>query len=323
TLEANRRILPRLPRLLQGIEARQVSVTMGPDVWLRSAEANIKLGGSVNVVAAGLATGGTPQLAVEGALRTERGTFNVRFGDLLQRNFIVEGGEIRFFGDPDFNPTLNINTLYTVRQRSTLYSDRSIRIRAKLAGTLIQPRLDFESADSLQVSPSDLISYLISGRPTSEIGGLDAYYVRDLLFTNLGAAFSARFSGQYFDYVQFQSLAGRDATATSNNNLIADLGIAGLAGTTVGAGKQLTDRIFVSLTTGLCPLQTFASQASNNTNLADLVGGSLEIAIRSGLGVSVSREPPLAAVLCTQQTNGFAANRGSQLSIDLFRSWRW
>ena len=323
TLEANRRILPRLPRLLQGLEARQVSVAMGPDVWMRSAEANIKLGGSVNVVAAGLATGGTPQLAVDGVLRTERGTFNVRFGDLLQRNFIVEGGEIRFFGDPDFNPTLNINTLYTVRQRSTLYSDRSIRIRAKLAGTLIQPRLDFESADSLQVSPSDLISYLISGRPTSEIGGLDAYYVRDLLFTNLGAALSARFSGQYFDYVQLQSLAGRDATATSNNNLIADLGIAGLAGTTVGAGKQLTDRIFVSLTTGLCPLQTFVSQASNNTNLADLVGGSLEIAIRNGLGISVSREPPLAAVLCTQQTNGFAANRGSQLSIDLFRSWRW
>ena len=323
TLEANRRILPRLPRLLQGIEARQVSITMGPDVWLRSPEANIKLGGSVNVIrAAGLASSGTPQLAVDGALRTERGTFLVRFGDLLQRNFTVEGGEIRFYGDPDFNPTLNISTLYTVRQRSTLYSDRSIRIRAKLAGTLVQPRLDFESADSLQISPSDLISYLISGRPTSDIGGLAAYDVRDLLFTNVGAALSARFSGQYFDYVQLQSLLGRDAGAAASNNLIADLGIA-LAGTSVGAGKQLTDRIFLSLTTGLCPLQTFVSQSSNNTNLADLVGGSLEIAIRSGLGVSVSREPPLAAVLCTQLTNGFAANRGSQLSIDLFRSWRW
>jgi translocation and assembly module TamB len=324
TLEANRRILPRLPRLLQGIEARQVSITMGPDVWLRSPEANIKLGGSVNVIrATGLATSGTPQLAVDGSLRTERGTFNVKFGDLLQRNFTVEGGEIRFFGDADFNPTLNISTLYTVRQRSSLYSDRSIRIRARLAGTLVQPRLDFESADSLQVSASDLISYLISGRPTSEIGGLDRYYVRDLLFTNLGAALSARFSGQYFDYVQLQSLAGTDVSATSSNNLIADLGIGGLAGTTVGAGKQLTDRIFVSLTTGLCPLQTFVSQASNNTNLADLVGGSLEVTIRWGLGVSVNREPPLAAVLCTQQTNGFAANRGSQLSVDLFRSWRW
>ncbi len=320
TLEANRQILPRLPRLLQGIVVRNVQIAMGPNVWLRSPEANIKLGGSVNVIrSTGLASSGTPQLAVEGSLRTERGTFLIRFGDLLQRNFQVEGGDIRFFGDPDFNPTLNISTLYTVRQQNSLYSNRNIRIRARLAGTLVQPRLDIESADSLQISPSDLYSYIITGRPSSDIGGLNQDYLRDLLFTNLGASLSARFSGRLFDYVQLQSAAGGGTTGQPVQRSLFDA----LAGTQIGAGKQLNDRVFISLTTGLCPLQQFTNRAQTPSSIAESIGGTMEIAIRSGLGVSVSREPPLAAVLCSQQTNGFAANRGPQLSIDLFRSWRW
>lgn len=325
TLAANRALLPRLPRLLQGLTVRDVGIAMGPDVRLRSSEANIKLGGSVNVIrASALTAAGVPQLAVEGSLRTERGTFNIRFSDFLQRLFTIEGGEIRFYGDADFNPTLNISTLYTVRQRNQLYSNNTVRIRARLGGTLAQPRLAFESADALQLSDSDLIAYLLTGRPSSDIGGLNTSYARDFVLTSLGSSLSARFSGQFFDYFQLQAAAGG---ADQANRALGSTLFDALFTTQIGVGKQLNDRTFINLTTGLCSLQQFTGGQGAGTTTpvraADTIGGSLEYTIRSGLGISVSREPPLAAVLCNQNAIGFAANRGAQWSLDLFRTWRW
>jgi translocation and assembly module TamB len=322
SLAGTRAVLPELPKLLQGLTAQNVQITMGSDVRLRSSEANIKLGGSVNVIrASGLSARGVPALAVEGALTTERGTFLMRFGDVLYRLFSIEGGEVRFFGDADFNPTLNIRALYSVRQADQLYSNRNISIRARLLGTLAQPRLALESADSLSLSESDLFAYLLTGRPSADIGGLNTYYA-DLLLTNIGSSLSARYSGRFFDYIQLQSVSG--AISSSNQSRSQSL-FAGLAGTQLGVGKQLNDRTFVSLTTGFCPLQQYlgSSTATNNIRASEMIGGSIEYTIRSGLGVSVSREPPIAAMLCSNESLGFAATRGSQWSLDFFRTWRW
>lgn len=324
SLGGTRRVLPRLPKLLQGLRVENVGIAMGTDVRLSSSEANIKLGGSVNVIrATALSASGVPQLAVEGALRTERGTFLMRFGDvLLQRLFTIEGGEVRFFGDADFNPTLNVSALYAVRQNDQAYSNRNIRIRLRLLGTLAQPRIGLQSADSLELSDSDMIAYLLTGRPSADIGGLDRFYYRDLLLTSLGSSLSQRYSGRFFDYIQLQSVAGGVGTLGSNAN--SKSLFAGLAGTQLGLGKQLNDRLFISLTTGFCPLQQFFGGGTTTPlRAADNIGGRLEYTIRSGLGVSVSREPPLAATLCSLEAVGFAAVRRPQLSLDLFRTWRW
>ena len=192
-----------------GMTVRNVQVNMGSDVRLRSDEANIKLGGSVNVIVGrGLGATGAPQLALEGSLRTERGTFLMRFGDgFLSRLFTIEGGTVRFLGDADFNPDLDIGAIYTVRIASSRFTNRNdVRIRARLRGTLVQPRIVLVSADDLQVSDSDLISYLITGRPSADIGGLN--YAGDFLLSSLSSNLSARFSGRFFDYLQLQTASG-------------------------------------------------------------------------------------------------------------------
>ncbi|MGQ0647074.1 MAG: translocation/assembly module TamB domain-containing protein [Gemmatimonadaceae bacterium] len=320
SLAGSRAVLPTLPKLLQGLTARNVQISMGADVRLRSSEANIKLGGAVNVIrASGLSATGVPQLALEGALRTERGTFLMRFGDVLvQRLFTIEGGDVRFFGDADFNPTLNISAIYSIRQANQLYSNRNIRIRARLLGTLAQPRIALESADSLQLADSDLIAYLLTGRPSADIGGLDPGYAYDFLLTNIGSSLSARYSGRFFDYIQLQSVAG--GFGVGNQNLFS-----GLQGTQLGVGKQLSARAFVSLTTGLCSLNQFfgTSQSATTLSASDMIGGSLEYTIRAGLGVSVSREPPLTKTLCRPEAVGFTAKIDGQWSLDLFKTWRW
>ncbi len=327
SLAANRSLLPKAPpAIVRGLTVRNVQVNMGSDVRLRSDEANIKLGGSVNVIVGrGLGASGAPQLALEGSLSTERGTFLMRFGDgFLSRLFTIEDGTVRFLGDADFNPDLNIRAIYTVRIASSRFTNRSdVRIRARLLGTLVQPRIVLESADDLQVSDSDLISYLITGRPSAEIGGLN--YAGDFLLSSLSSNLSARFSGRFFDYLQLQTASGGLGIGAPGGNTGAFNSL--LQGAQLGVGKQLNERTFVNLTAGLCTIgnqlgvaQAQPTAATYTPALADAFGISVEYAISRNLGVSVSREPPQQAVTCN--AIGFTTTQ-SQWSFDLFRVWRW
>src|SRR6185295_11996885 len=110
-------------------------------------------------------------LALDGRLRTEQGTYLLDLG-ITTRALTIEGGELRFFGDADLNPALDIRALHVIRQFGGAGSTRNdIRIRVRLQGTFLQPRLTFESADSLVLSESDLLSYLVTGAPSLDIGG--------------------------------------------------------------------------------------------------------------------------------------------------------
>lgn len=334
TLVANRRILPRTPSALaRNLNVRNLRVTMGPDVWLQSVEANIKLGGSVNVInGRGLAAGGVPQLALEGALRTEQGTFNFRLADIfVERIFRIEGGQVQFLGDADFNPDLDVRALYTVRQSSSLYgSGNDIRIRARLAGTLVQPRLVLESADSLQLSESDLISYLFFGRPSAEIGGVQNT-APDLFLSTAASFLSARLSGGFFDVIELQASALRASGGGGANSAVGNGGTQGstferlFAGSQLGVGKQLGENTFISLTAGLCPIGRLFSQTAPASQITELFGFSLEQKLGAGYGLSLSSEPRLGALLCDQSGSasvGFLPTV-RQWGFDLFKAWRW
>src|SRR5690606_27769779 len=97
--------------LVENLRVGNVTVSAGPDLWMRSSEADVKLGGSLAVTAGRSQRGGDRgerQLALDGTLVAERGTYRLTLG-VLQRTFEVEaGGTVRFFGDPDNNPALNI-----------------------------------------------------------------------------------------------------------------------------------------------------------------------------------------------------------------------
>lgn len=328
TLAANRSLLPKAPpAIVRGLTVRNVQISMGPDVRLRSEEANIKLGGSVNVIVGrGLGVAGTPQLALEGALTTERGTFLMRFGDgFLSRLFTIEGGQVRFLGDADFNPDLAISAIYTVRTTSLRFANRSdVRIRARLLGTLAQPRIVLENADDVRLSDSDLISYLITGRPSAEIGGLSS--ASNFALSTLSSNLSARFSGRFFDYLQLQTMSGALSAGTQTTNGSNPLYNI-LQGTQLGIGKQLNERTFVTVTAGLCQLggQLGFGQSgfSDAFSISDAFGVTVEYEIAENLGISVSHEPSQhAAFACVPTLMGFAPTK-PQLSIDLFRVWRW
>ena len=172
---ADHGILPRTPsRLVENLWVRDVPLTMGRDVTLHSSEANITLGGRVNITAARVQRGrdaGRYQLALTGNLQTVRGSYRLNAGP-VQRTFDVEGGEVRFRGDPDPNlAEMEIRALHTVRTFSQNSARQDVRVRVHIGGTLGSPRASFSSPDSARVTDSDILSYLITGGPSNEILG--------------------------------------------------------------------------------------------------------------------------------------------------------
>jgi hypothetical protein len=321
TVFANRALLPKTPpEFVRNLTVDNVRIAMGPDVRVRSAEADIKLGGAVNVTVGERRGGTAPQLALDGALQTERGYYRLDLGGLVQRTFTVEGGELRFLNETELNPILNISALHTIRQISSAYGGRNdVRIRVRVQGTLIQPRLRLESADSLQLSESDLISYLVAGVPSFGIGGGVAenrFSTYSFALSTLSSYISAKFSGGLFDYVNIQTATGN----TSGQQQQSRQGL--LNGVQFGIGKQLGERTFLSLTTGLCRLGASGGQLSP-VDLANSIGAKLEQRLAGGYGFSFSLEPPLNELFCGTGTDRSFTTTRRQYGFDIFRAWRW
>ena len=326
TLTTNRTLLPKAPpALVRNLSIDNVQIRMGSDVWLRSSEANINLGGSVQVARARTAESGSPfdQLALDGTLTTNRGTYRLNLGGIVQRTFLVENGTVRFFGDADFNPELNIAATHTVHRSSTNLAQQDIRVRVQIRGTLAQPRLTLSSADSLlTISETDLVSYLLTGAPSFSVTSQDATlsflrsfgsYLGDWLRGGLG----------FVDVIDVE--LGRQGLA-SGQGLGGGLGSV-FNGARLTTGWQLGSRAYVSAATGLCQVGSLlgGGSAGGNLNLYESIGVKVEYRLNENLGLSAGSDPPTSALLCSvgiSAARGFTPT-GRQWGFDIFRLWRF
>lgn len=337
----NRSIMPQPPSaLVEHLRLEGVSVQLGDDVWLRSREANIKLGGSLNVTRAlderettrsTLARdvrgdSARYKLALSGTLTADRGTYTLDL-TAVQREFQVQSGRISFFGTPDFNPEIDVSALYQVKQANRA----DIGIKARIHGNFYpQPALELSSNDAY-LSPSDLVSYLVTGRPSFELGERDvaaSQRAAEFLLPTLNATVSRALRDQlggFVDLIQIQSGAANDPLSTSGGaNTSAFRSF--LSSTRLGGEKQIKDRLFLSFSTGLCQLG-----GSDDASLQGLKGfgnaieGKLEyrfpllapdrLSLRAGL------DPAASALRCNAgSVRGFVATP-QQWGFSLFRSW--
>ena len=266
----NRSLMPQPPaRLVEHLRLDGVSVNVGDEVWLRSAEANIKLGGSLDVTRArderetrrsSLGRGGANdplyRLALSGALSADRGTYTLDVGVAVQREFQVQSGRITFFGTADFNPSIDVSALYRVKQSRRA----DIGVKARIVGPFYpQPALEL-SSDDATISQTDLVAYLVTGRPSFELNGTNAQATQraaEVLLPTGGALLSRALREQFGGWVDlFQIQAGTlsddasGAQATTGQNQYRSV----LSGTRLGGEKQISDRLFLSFSTGLCQL---------------------------------------------------------------------
>jgi autotransporter translocation and assembly factor TamB len=131
----------------------QVDLEIGRDFWLRSREMDVEIGGAL------LATFDRRkrEIVMAGSLGAERGNYN-SFG----RQFQVVGGSVEFVGTPGINPELNIQAVTRFRRPG----GEPLNISASVEGTLLSPTVVLSSDAQPAIAQSDLISYLIFGRPS-------------------------------------------------------------------------------------------------------------------------------------------------------------
>ena len=151
------------------LEVKNLQLTMGEDVWLRSNEANIQLRGSVTVNKV------NNNYLLSGTLQAPRGTYRLIIGPVT-REFVVSSGTVRYFGTPDLDAELDIQATHEVHPLPGPGQLAEIPVRAHITGTLRLPKLTLES--DLGYTQTELLSYLIAGKPTFELGTDQGAFVR-------------------------------------------------------------------------------------------------------------------------------------------------
>jgi translocation and assembly module TamB len=262
---------------LDSLRIRGLTVTMGPDVWLRSHEANIQLAGDFTV--AKEVESGASRYRIDGELRATRGTYRLTVGP-TSKEFRVTKGTVRFFGTPDLNPVLDIVAEHPVRA----VQGNDIVVRAVIGGTLLVPKLTLESDQRPPLSETEIVSYLLFGRPSFDLassGGSGGPSSEQSIFQGALAGLAGVLSGEL------------EQTLVTDLGLPVDYIAIRPGGGTVGdifgsarveAGTQIGERTFLTLNAGLC-------QVASRGQSSQALGASIEYRLARRWSVEASVEP--------------------------------
>jgi len=185
------------------------------------------------------------------------------------------------------------------------------------------PVIDFQSNADYDISTSDLLSYLLTGKPGFDFSGPQAQVLSSFLAPTLSAVASSTLRqslGSWLDVFQFQlgtgGSAGETGVQTSNNIGFSQY----LLGSTIGAEKQFSNNLFLSVNTGLCQFST------NTPQLNSLVGAKIEYRFTPTLSTQVAYDPPTlgktGACGAGQSVIGLVPTP-PQFSLGFFHTWRF
>jgi translocation and assembly module TamB len=278
-------------------------VRLGNEVRLRSPEASVQLTGTVDV------TGKLDAPDVRGEILATRGTYRLDLG-LLQRTFQVDSGRVRVNGPLSEPATLDIHTSYTVRQAER----DDVQIRARLTGTVDQPRLQLSSGDlGTTASDTEIISYLLFGAPSFALDGQSSSAVRlatAALVPSLGGAAERALGARipFLSELQVTTVAGdapRDFRLNSFEGLLNSFALT--------AGTQIGPDSYLRVSGGVCRGENDAAQT-----LPAWMGISAEYRPRERVSAELSLTPGNAP--CNRIGTW---TQIYQFGLDIFRDWRW
>ena len=275
------------------LRINNLQLTMGEDAWLRSNEANIQLTGSVVVNKV------RNNFVMSGTLQAPRGTYRLQVGPVT-REFVVSQGTVRYFGTPDLDAELDIEARHVVHPLPGAPIQGDFTVIAHIGGTLLVPRLTLES-EHAELSQTELISYLMFGKPTFELGGGEGAFVRSagaaLLAGELERTFVSDL-GVPLDYFEIRP-------GDPNNPFI---------GAEVAAGWAIGAKTFLVLNAGLCP------QQSKPGRFANTLGAALQFRFSPEWRTEASFEPVHSCLANDLEQN---VNATRQVGFDVFWERRY
>jgi autotransporter translocation and assembly factor TamB len=152
------------PAFLQQLRVEGLVASFGDNVWVQNNELRAQLTAD-DIIVYRDATA----LRIFGDINTTRGTYRLQIGPLT-REFDVVTGRIRFLGTPDFNAELDILASYDVRAGGVRDGGGVLTVLVQVSGTVESPRIELTSNTQPPLPQSELLSYLVFGRPTFELG---------------------------------------------------------------------------------------------------------------------------------------------------------
>lgn len=155
------------------IRVQGVEFVAGSDLWFATEEARAQLRGTLDLQTVG------NDMTIQGTLVGEQGTFDLRAGP-VSRRFNIVAANIRFLGDPDPNPALDI----TASRRVPTLEGGNLEVQVRVTGTANNPQLSLASAQGVAVGQSELLSLLLFGRQSFTAG--DALTRDQGLFGQIG-----------------------------------------------------------------------------------------------------------------------------------------
>jgi hypothetical protein len=310
---------------MSNLRVQNVTISLGDDVRLRSAEANVKLSGSLQLQATtnrsrriNTASGAAiPLFDLDGVLLTESGTYSLNLGVVRREFNVLQGGTVTFDGDPN-NPTLAIRAQHNVRRPG----DRDLGVIVNLHDHLLPyPVIDFTSDADYTIAQSDLISYLLIGRPGFDYAAnaRTSQTIASFLSPTVSAFAAEQLRSipglsSIVDAFQFQ-LGSSDLSGSSSANFREIL-----SGATIGAERQFK-RVFVSLNTGFCQFSTPGS----TLDVRQLFGAKAELRLTdvAKTALKLSYDPPAASRICGQQSIIGFVNTPGQFGLSFSHTWRF
>ena len=308
-----------------------VPIRLGNDVRLRSKEANVRLSGELHVAKSSLrgtrtlATGDVvPGLTLEGALRTEGGTYNLNLG-LVQREFqVLSGGTVTFtLADSWKNPMLDIKARHTVKQPGG-----DLGVIVNLKGPLIPyPAILFSATGvDYDISTSDLLSYLLTGKPGFDF--LQNSQTSQVLASFVGPTVSAFASDRIRALIgspasMLQLQLGSTSGTTEQSGVSRNSLQQALYGSTLVAEQQFGQNLFLGVNTGFCQFLNEGSTARLNNAFTN-VGAKVEWRVAGPkLAVQVAYDPSSEQRSCGNQSVFGIVRSPPNFSFSLSHVWRF
>jgi translocation and assembly module TamB len=253
-------------RFLDSLTIQNMRVVLGSDVWLRSAEANIQLGGEV------LLSKAAKTYTPSGTLDALRGSYTLKIGPVT-RDFSVERGSVRYFGD--LNAGLDIRAVHVVRA----VRGEEVPVIANITGTLYAPKVSLESTFNPPISETDLVSYVVTGFPANEAARQGFGNALETGLSYFSSALSSELEraliqdlGVPLDLLEIRPGVSQARGAQSLTQL--------------SAGWQLGSKTFLTFNAGFCP-ENLGQFSYNN------LGASLEFRFSREWSLQTSVEPSL------------------------------
>jgi autotransporter translocation and assembly factor TamB len=249
-----------------------------------------------------------------GELNGERGTYTLRAGPIIRR-FDVVAAKIRFLGGRDINPALDISA----RRRVVDLNGQQFDIEVKIRGTMERPTLALASEEQRSVPQSELLSFLLFGRPSVAIGGTsltaqkeigETYIggIAELLSMELEQAFIDQL-GMGLDVFQIRLGGGR---------------LSNLDRAAVVVGEEIRNNLFLTVEYGVNSLfggtsGTTATTASNASTFAV----RLEWNFTRSTNLRASYEPVNQSLLVRNYARSQLDEHAYQWGLELRRRWTW